>query len=190
MRLGALIMKIAVRSSLDVALWLSDRALGEGEYIQPQKLHRLMYLAHAYFSLAYPSMKLMPAVFVIEEFGPIEPTVFHALAWGRPSQLDANMLPEVASVFLESIWGKFGSFRVDHLNRIIDAHVPVSETAAKGPGHEIPMDRVAAFLASEAAVKKGVKPVEQVVKPRVLRSQAGRPVTVTAWRPKPLPNKE
>ena len=45
-------MTPAVQSSFDVAYWFFDRALNENEYIQPQKLHRLMFLAPAYFAVA------------------------------------------------------------------------------------------------------------------------------------------
>ena len=110
-------MKIVVRSALDVALWFNDRAFGDGEYLQPQKLHRLMYLAQAYYTVAYPKHKLMPASFVTDEFGPTEPTVFHALAYGFPPNLEAHSIPKTAAEFLESIWRRFGASKAEHLNQ-------------------------------------------------------------------------
>jgi len=69
-------LKPAIDSCFDVVFWLLDRALDDGEYLQPQKLHRLMFLAQAYFASAWHGEKLMPAVFVIGPEGPIEPTIF------------------------------------------------------------------------------------------------------------------
>jgi len=179
-------MKIVVKSSLDVALWFNDRAYGEGEYLQPQKLHRLMYLAYAYYTVAYPRQKLMPASFVTDEFGPIEPTVFHALAYGVPGNMEAHSIPQVAAEFLESIWGRFGAAKAEHLNRTVAAHAPVEEAMSKGLGQEIPHETMVAFYGSEIATKRGVPSVDKVMRPRVLRSAAGRVVAVSSWKPKPL----
>jgi len=179
-------MKIVVRSALDVALWFNDRAFGEGEYLQPQKLHRLMYLAYAYFSVAYPKQKLMPASFVTDEFGPTEPTIFHALAYGIPPNLESHGIPKVAAEFMESIWRRFGASKAEHLNRTVATHEPVADAMTKGIGFEIPFETMVAFYSSELAEKNGVPAVEKVMKPRVLRSSEGRAVTVTSWKPKPL----
>jgi uncharacterized phage-associated protein len=179
-------MKIVVKSSLDVALWFNDRAYGEGEYLQPQKLHRLMYLAFAYFTVAYPKQKLMPATFVTDEFGPVEPTVFHALAYGVPNTLEQHGIPAVASEFLDSIWGKFGSAKAEHLNKKVAAHAPVEDAMSKGSGQEITHETMVAFYSSELAAQRGIPAVDKVMRPRVLRSAAGKVVTVNAWKPKPL----
>ncbi len=76
--------KPAVDSCFDIAFWLFDRALEEGEYLQPQKLHRLMYLTQAYFASARHGAKPMPAVFVIGSDGPFEPNMYRAMERGRP----------------------------------------------------------------------------------------------------------
>ena len=182
-------MKIVVRSALDVALWFNDRAFGDGEYLQPQKLHRLMYLAFAYYSVAYPGQKLMPASFVTDEFGPTEPTVFHALAYGVPPNLEAHSIPKAAAEFLESIWRRFGNSKAEKLSQTVATHVPVADAMTKGLGYEIPFDGMVQFYASELAEKRGIPGVEKVMKPRVLRSSAGRAVTVTSWKPKPVDGK-
>ncbi len=54
----------AVRSTLDVALWLMARADSAGERLQPQKLQRLLYLSQAHYAGAHDGAKLMPAVFL------------------------------------------------------------------------------------------------------------------------------
>ncbi len=183
-------MPFAVKSSLDVVLWFNDQALNDNEYLQPQKLHRLLYLAQAYFSVAYPGRKLMPAVFVVDEFGPVEPTVFHLFAYGRPHMVEPNRIPEQVDHFLDSIWRRFGASSADQLTQRVAAHVPVAEAMAKGSGEEIPLEAMIKFYASEAAARKGAPPVDQVLRPRVLRSQGGKPVSVTTWKPKALPGKK
>lgn len=183
-------MLIAARSCLDVAIWFNDRALGDGEYLQPQKLHRLMYLAQAYYTVAYPTHKLMPAVFVIEELGPTEPTVFHALAFGFPPTLEKNLIPQKARDFLDSIWRKFGASKAEQLSKTILTHGPVAEALAKGVGNEIPFEAMLKFYGKAAETRSDVPPLEKVLRPKVLRSASGKPVSVSLWKPKTLPGKD
>ena len=179
-------MKVVVRSSLDVALWFNDKAFGDGEYLQPQKLHRLMYLAYAYFAIAYPKQKLMPAVFTTDELGPVEPTVYHALAYGVPNNLEYRNVPQVAADFLDSIWRRFGMSKAEQITKKVAEHPPVADAMAKGLGNEITYDAIVKFYGSELAAQRGVPGVDKVMKPRVLKSSSGRAVTVNAWKPKPV----
>jgi uncharacterized phage-associated protein len=176
-------MPIAVKSCLDVVFWLSDQALNDREYIQPQKLHRLLYLAQAYYSVAYGGKKLMPATFVTDAFGPIEPTIFHALAYGRPHMIEPNTLPQPVTQFLDSIWRRFGSYTADQLTRKVLEHPPVALAMAKGVNEEIPFEEMVKHYGKEAAARKEAGG-DAVIRPRMMRSQTGRPVTVTAWKPK------
>jgi uncharacterized phage-associated protein len=178
-------MPFAVKSSLDVVLWFCDRALNDNEYLQPQKLHRLLYLAQAYFSVAYPGRKLMPAVFVVDELGPVEPTVFHVFAYGRPHMIEPFPISDQIENFLDSIWRRFGSSTADQLSKRLADHTPIAAAMAKGVGEEIPFEAMRDFYASEAASRKGAPHVDKVLRPRVMRSQSGKPVNVTSWRPKP-----
>ena len=87
-------MQPAVFSTFDVAFWFSDTALNHNEYLQPQKLHHLLFLSQAYYSVAYGGRKLMPAVFIAEEGGPVEPNMYKAFSKGRPD-VDAELfLPQ------------------------------------------------------------------------------------------------
>lgn len=177
-------MPFAVKSCLDVVFWFYDRALNDREYLQPQKLHRLLYLAQAYYSVAYPGRKLMPATFVTDTFGPIEPTVYHAFAFGKPSMIEPNAIGDTTAHFLDSIWRRFGPYNSDQLTKRLADHLPVAETMAKGLNEEIPFEVMVKYYASEAAARKGAPSVDNVVRPRVMRAQNGRPVSVTSWRPK------
>ncbi len=180
-------MPIAVKSCLDVVFWLTDQALNDREYIQPQKLHRLLYLSQAYFAVAYHGRKLMPATFVTDAFGPVEPTVFHALAFGRPHMIEGNPVSDQVSHFLDGIWRRFGRYTADQLTKKVAEHAPVALAMAKGVNEEIAFVEMVTFYSSEAAARKspaGVEPLDQVVKPRVMRSQSGKAVAVKTWAPK------
>ncbi|HVI51755.1 MAG TPA: hypothetical protein VM661_11135 [Candidatus Sulfotelmatobacter sp.] len=175
----------AVESSFDIAYWFVDRALNENEYIQPQKLHRLMYLAQAYFAVAYNGRMLMPAIFVAEELGPVEPGVFRACAIQRPP-IEPRRLPEPVTHFLDSIWRRFGQHGSEHLNQTIRGHAPYSEAFAKGLRTEIPLSAMAAFYGKKNSATNeavGAPPITQVLRPRVMRSQDGKPVSVQKWMP-------
>lgn len=183
-------MRFAVKSCLDVVFWFSDRALNENEYIQPQKLHRLLFLAQAYFSVAYPGRKLMPATFVSDAFGPVEPTVFHCFAYGRPHMIEGNPLTDDIAHFLDGIWRRFGQYTAEQLNRKLADHTPVADAMGKGAGEEIPLSAMVKFYGAEAASRRGGAPAAaQVVRPRLMRSQNGKAVAVTSWAPKSLGKK-
>ncbi|CCG41028.1 Panacea domain-containing protein [Magnetospirillum molischianum] len=183
-------MTIAVKSCLDVVFRLSDMALNDREYIQPQKLHRLLYLAQAYYGVAYDGRKLMPATFVTDSFGPIEPTVFHLFAYGRPHMIEPYPLSDQVKHFLDSIWRRFGVLSADKLTAKVAEHPPVAMAMAKGLNVEITFAEMMTFYTAEAAARKAgsrIDPLEQVVRPRVMRSQSGKPVSVVSWKPKTVP---
>ena len=111
-------MPADIETAVDVAIWFSDQALNHNEYLQPQKLQRLLYLAQGYYAVAFRGRTLMPAVFVAEEMGPVEPNIFKVFAKGRPD-VDANLfLPEHAEAFLNSIWRRFGHHSAESLTRM------------------------------------------------------------------------
>ena len=56
----------ACDSVFDVAVWITDRALEDGEYLQPQKMQRLLYLSQAYYGALSRGQKLIPCVFVLQ----------------------------------------------------------------------------------------------------------------------------
>ena len=180
----------AVESSFDVAYWFVDRALNDNEYIQPQKLHRLMFLSQAYFAVAYHGRMLMPAMFVADPFGPVEPSVFRACSIQRPP-IEAMPMAEIAEQFLDSIWRRFGSQSADSLSRLVNSHPPYQEALAHGPRCEISLAAMIKFYGRKNAATVPVKggqieapPVEQVLRPKLMVSQDGKPVQVKKWLPK------
>jgi uncharacterized phage-associated protein len=175
----------AMDSSFDAANWFIERARNDGEYLQPQKLHRLLFLAQAYYAVAYNNNLLMPAVFVAEADGPIEPNVFRAYAIERPKLEPAKLAADVVH-FLDSIWRRFGQHSTDHLSTMVAGHTPVREAIGQGPRTIIPIPAMVAFYSRKATAASkaiGALPVEDVLRPKVLKSQSGKPVSVQKWMP-------
>jgi uncharacterized phage-associated protein len=174
----------AVESSFDVAYWFIDRALDDNEYLQPQKLHRLLFLSQAYFAVAFHGRMLMPTVFVADEFGPLEPNVFRACSIQRPA-IEPRSLGDVVNHFLDGIWRRFGSHSAEILSRQIKTHRPYREAHAKGPRSEISLASMIEFYGKppEASMAAGAPPVSQVLRPRLMVSQDGKPVAVQKWMP-------
>lgn len=180
----------AVNSCFDVAQWFINRAMNDGEYLQPRKLHPLMFLAQAYYAVAYNNRLLMPALFVIEDDTPIEPNVYRASAIKRP-ELELVVVPADAAHFLDSVWRRFGQHSTDYLSQMIAGHPPVKEAAANGTRTIIPLAAMVAFYGKKATAASkaiGAPPVTDVLRPKVLKSQTGKPVSVQKWMPGKPPN--
>lgn len=178
-------MPTAVESTFDVVAWFHDRALDDNEYLQPQKLHRLLYLAQAYYAVAHYGRKLMPATFVADEMGPVEPDVFRAFEASRP-YIEPAPLPDSVSHFLDSIWRRFGAHSADHLSRHLRGHKPYLDALGRGPRAEIPLEDMRAFYGRARDPAKAAPGVRNVMRARVMRSQTGKPVAVSQWMPPAL----
>ncbi len=169
----------AVESTFDVALWFADTALDQNEYLQPQKLHRLLYLSQGYFAVAFGGRKLMPAVFVAEEMGPIEPNIYKAFAKGRPNIEPELFMSDDVESFLNGIWRRFGHHAPDRLTKMCKETLAYKQALKKGKRTEIPLQ---ALLLSFARAED-TPAITQVMKPKLMRSQSGRPVAVKSWVP-------
>ncbi|CCG09604.1 Panacea domain-containing protein [Pararhodospirillum photometricum] len=185
-----------VDSTFDVVNWFLDRALNDGEYLQPQKLHRLMFLAQAYCAVAHNGRRLMPAVFVADAMGPLEPNVYRAFENERPWISEVKM-SEAAKQVLDSIWRRFGAHSADHLSRAVRRHPPYVDAWTEGPRTVITEEAMVAFYGQFQAGKTpalrddpgaddadAAPALETVLRPRVLRSHKGRPVNAMPWVPK------
>tara|TARA_R110002110_G_scaffold175266_5_gene378755 strand:+ start:298 stop:858 length:561 start_codon:yes stop_codon:yes gene_type:complete len=181
-------MPSAADSSFDVAMWFSDRALQDNAYLQPQKLHRLLYVSQAFYAVDNDGRKLMPSIFVADHLGPIEPNVYRAFTNGRPD-MDTWPLPEDAEVFLNAIWERYSHHSADHLSKTLMKHTPFLNAFKRAPGAEISLDDMIAFYGrfnrKPKKKKKSVDPVDQLHpdRPTLLVSQTGRAVSVTKWVP-------
>jgi len=171
-------MPADVNNAFDVAFLFSDMAMDENEYLQPQKLQRLLFIAQAYYGVAF-NRKLMPAIFVADEMGPMEPNVYMAFSRGRP-ELDVELfLPHETQSFLDRIWRRFGGLSVEQLNTMTKETTAFKNAAQRGHRAEIYWDEMRLSFA-RAEQTPGV---DQVVKPKIMRTQSGRPVQVKSWVP-------
>ncbi len=181
----------AVESCFEIAFWFLDRALNDGEYLQPPKLQRLMYLAQAYYGVVQNGAKLMPATFIAADDGPQEPTIFRAFARGRP-MVDLKPVDEVAHHLLDSVWRQFGAYSVDKLNDLVKKHPPYADAMAVSPLAEISLGAMIEFYGERNAAKARGKDAaapsaEKMMRPKVLRNAVGKPVSVKGWLPKRVP---
>ena len=172
-------MPAAVDSAFELAFWFCDRALNDGEYLQPIKMHYLMYLSQAYFATAYNGKRMVPAIFVADEVGPIEPSVFRAWVQGRPKFEGKNIISDDAAAFADSVWRRFGHHSADHLAKLCRKSPAYLAALDKGKRAEIDLKQmVASFSNAENAPA-----VDQVVRPKMMRSHKGRAVEVKSWTP-------
>ena len=173
-------MPSAAGSSFEVAFWFSDRALNDNEYLQPMKLQYLMFLAQSYYAVAYEGKRLVPAIFVAEEAGPVEPAVYQTFTRGRPNlDIQVNLNDDVRS-FVDSIWRRFGHHSADYLAKLCRRNTAYKAALKRGWRAEISLDEMRqTFVASTETPA-----VDSVVRPKLMRSHTGRAVEVKAWAPR------
>jgi len=172
-------MPADVNTAFDVAFYFEDIALNDHEYLQPMKLQRLLFLAQAYYAVAFKGRQLMPAVFVADELGPIEPNIYIAFTKGRPD-VDVDLfMPHDITTFLDNIWKRFGPLKMDRLNELVKGTVAYRNARERGDRATISLEEMAkSFIQGTDAPSP-----EHVVKPKILVTQSGKPVTVKAWVP-------
>ena len=176
-------MTTAFRTVFDAVYRFYDHALNDNEYLQPQKLHRMLYLAQGYYGASQYGKLLMPAIFVADPMGPMEPNVYQVLENGRPD-IGLHPAPEKAIHFVESVWRQFGHHTVEHLSDVIKNQPPYVEAFKQAPGTVITHDSMVAYFKN---VKSRTQPkAEEGERPRVMRSQSGKPVNTTSWTPRKL----
>ena len=163
-----------VESTFDVALWFQDRARREDTYLQAQKLQRLLYLAQGYYSAMNYGRKLMPAIFVAQEMGPIEPNIYRVFEAGRPG-MPSTQPPPVVENFLELMWRRFSHHTTEHLTSIIKSHDVYRTAFEQGPGEEITFEAIIEFFSDK----------ERKDPPKSVRTADGR--TVKKWVPSGVP---
>ena len=174
----------AVDSSFDIAYWFVDRALNDMEYIQPEKVQRLLYLSQAYFAIANHHQMLMPTIFVAEDAGPVEPQVYRIFENAKPF-IPLKPISKPVKEFLDSIWRKFGSHSAEYLSKVIKMHPPYYEARKKGLRTPITFEAMIAYYENPTPVASGnvmaTPDIKQVLRPKVMRSQDGKPVNVSKW---------
>lgn len=176
-------MTFAINSTFDVAFWFSDQALNENEYLQPQKLHRLLYLSQAFYAIAYGGNKLMPSVFVADDMGPVEPTIYQAFTRGRPDVDVELFLPPELEIFLTSIWRRYGHLKTEQLARVTNTNAAYALAVRKGVRSEITLESMVSAFKAETEKKNAPEPKVGEGGARLMRTQDGAPVNVKSWSP-------
>ncbi len=172
-------MPADVKNAFDVAFFFADMALDDNEYLQPQKLQRLLFISQAYYAVAFDGRKLMPAIFVADEMGPIEPNVYMAFSRVRPDLVADLFLPQEVQAFLEGVWRRFGHQSADRLTKMTCETTAYKQAYRRGNRAEIPLEAMRLSFARGEQTPG----VSRVVKPKIMRTQSGRAVTVKSWVP-------
>lgn len=175
-------MPAAVRTAFAVADWFVARARQTGEALQPLRLQQMLFLAQARWAATTGGRALMPAAFVADELGPLEPNVHAALAPGRPTLDLPDPLPEQVALHLERVWRTCGSASTEALLRLTTRSQAYVAARERGPRASIPLAAIAAF---GAELIRDAPPEPPVT--RRLRAQDGRAVRVAAWTPPTKP---
>ena len=173
-------MPADVDNAFIIAFWFEDTALKDNEPLQPQKMQRLLFISQAYYAVINNGRKLMPAVFVANELGPIEPNIFVAFSRGRPDvDIERDLPPDVED-YLLAIWRRFGHYSIDSLNELTKDSSAYKAALKRGRGAEMSLMEIE---------KSFLKPKDRlaaakVLQPKVYRTQTGRSVHVKKWKPR------
>lgn len=172
-------MPADVNNAFDVVFFFDDLAIAENVYLQPQKIQRLLFLSQAYYAVAFRGRKLMPAVFVADEMGPVEPNIYMAFSRGKPDvDVEIFLSQEVIS-FLEGIWKRFHDYPVERLTNICMDTSGYQAAKKRGERAEITLKE----MQESFTQNRDAPAIEQVIKPKIMRTQDGRPVVVKSWNP-------
>ena len=159
-------------SAIDVALWFMHKAAYTDIRLQPAALHALLFVSSGLYGATYQGHKLMPASFLVSDFGPIEASVYRLLELDIESLYDQPNLPETAEKFLDIIWNRYSGAKIDKLidftqNNIVYIH----EKDRNGIGAELDFSKII------ASFKKNTNREEKIV-----HVENGR--EFKEWRPK------
>ncbi len=172
-------MRAILDTAFTVAFWFADRASNRNEYLQPQKLQRLLFLAQACHAALYPGRTLMPAVFVANDAGPMEPNLYLAFSQGRPDIGIEAPIPEEAELVLEEMWRRFGHLSSDCLGRLTREMPAYVQAHRRGERSEISLE----FM-RQSIVADGVPGAGGLIGPaKMARTQSGKHVRVRSWMP-------
>jgi uncharacterized phage-associated protein len=170
----------ATPSVFAVAAWFIARAAAAERGLPPLKLHALLFLAQGLFARNTGGRMLMPAVFVADERGPIEPNLEAVAANGWDGYEAAGGLTAAVERFLEVVWERYGGVPASDLVRTV-SRLP-AYTAALACGVGTPVAN-AALHADVGNAAPTATPATVTSPAKSLRTQDGRRVRVSAWQP-------
>tara|TARA_S200000501_G_C20862228_1_gene760363 strand:+ start:1388 stop:1927 length:540 start_codon:yes stop_codon:yes gene_type:complete len=173
-------MAPAVDSVFDVAFWFSDQGVNNQEYIQPAKLHSLLFISQAYYATISDGEKLFPALFLAGESWPIEPSVEAAWFRGRPVFGEQKQFKSDTQTFLTSIWKRFGHHSTDYLVKMCSRSSAYKTAVKRGLRSEIFLKNMVDDFKKQEYTIDSI----QFLDSRTARSHTGRTVTVKTWNPR------
>ena len=172
-------MASEVKTGFEIAFYFLNKAEINSDHLQPQKLQRLLFLAQTYYIIGY-DRALMPAVFVADERGPMEPNLFAAFSRGKPEiDVDTFLSDEIKN-YLDAIWRRFGQINVEKLNNISKNSEAYQRALKRGIRSEITHDEMRESFNKTPNRSLGLSKDKQ----KLMRNQTGKTVKVTAWSPK------
>ena len=171
-------MRPAAPTSFDVAIWFLDRARAEDTYLQPRLLQCLLFLAQAHFAAAHDGRPLMPAFFVVDESGPLDPNVYKTLLNGRPDMEESPLDPEIVS-FLDVVWARYKSADALRLDQLIAKRGIDEEAVCNRDQSEVTLLAMQRMFSAGRTGKNR----NTIVGPTLAETATGRKVTITRWNP-------
>ena len=171
-------MRPAAPTSFDIAIWFLDRARAEDTYLQPRRLQCLLFLAQAHFAAANDGQPLMPAFFVVDDSGPLDPNVHRTLQNGRPDIEESPLAPEILK-FLSAVWGRYKNADALRLDQLIARRGVNEEAVCNRDQSEITLLAMQRMFGAG----KGGKNKNKIVGPTLAETASGRKVTITKWSP-------
>ena len=173
-------MAPALDSVFDLAFWFYDQGLNNSEYIQPAKLHSLLFISQAYYASISDGEKLFPALFLAGESGPIEPSVEAAWFRGRPVFGEQKQLSSDTLTFILSVWRRFGHHSTDYLVKLCSKTSAYEAAIGRGLRSEIFLKN----MINDFKKPDYAHDADKFLKPRTARSHTGRTVTIKTWNPR------
>lgn len=130
-----------VSSTIDVAIWFFDQSRRDDIHLPAMKLQRLLWIAQGLYAAMHHGRMLMPATFVADETGPLEPTIYHLFEDGRP-QIPPRKIPMEVENFLLRLWQRYGHHSAEFLNRQIKHSEPYRKAFRLGRGSLISFEDI------------------------------------------------
>ena len=173
----------AVNSSLEAANWFFRQAEKECLLLENEKLHHLLSLAQIHFALTHNFDYLMPSLFVCDENGFSDPTLSHALSFGRPLMPLPRLSPE-ADAFLSLIWKKYASLSIRDLGEFIKNSQSYADNYQPGRKNVVSLYEMASKF-KNSLTPENFRQARKAMPKKIMISQNG-PVVVSQWQPRKL----
>ena len=171
-------MRPAASTSFDIAIWLLDRARAEDTYLQPRMLQCLLFVAQAHFAAAHDGRPLMPAFFVVDDSGPLDPNVYRTLQNGRPDMVGSPLDPAIVT-FLGAVWTRYKNADALRLDQLIARRGVDEEAVCNRDQSEVTLVVMQRMFGTGHSGKNRNK----ISGPTVAETATGRKVTITKWTP-------